>query len=419
VDVIRQESGHPIGQETWYDTERAQWILASSEDKQLSRAAVHFYQMPKRHTGSAPYLQTRRVWQQMVNGAWLDFYCMGPLSRLEDRAAVGPLRELYRFHNANEKWLLHTESAAEVGLLYDAGGDDMHGWVQILSEHHVPFELVSLGSSDFQHCKTIIVPNCQRINKSGVRALDEYVKKGGKLLLSGKMPEEMSCFGDVKLKKTWPMRNSMYLRIDADDKASLAEAPLMDFDLVHLRGEFYEYQPAAGTQTHLKLIHDVMYGPPEKCYYKGVSDIPGLLLNTHREGTAALLPFEIGQMYKEWGHQGHASVAIGTLDHLLKTDRRLKVDTSALVEISHRKDPAETFEWISFYNHSGHLENVYHPPIPVHDLRIQLRPLQPVTSIRSLKAGNEIPFIVKEDGTVEAVLPILDLYDVVLITYGE
>ena len=56
-----------------------------------------------RHSAAAPYLHSRRLWQQMVNGAWLDFYCIGPLQRLEDRAGIGPISDIYRFHAANEK----------------------------------------------------------------------------------------------------------------------------------------------------------------------------------------------------------------------------------------------------------------------------------------------------------------------------
>lgn len=69
--------------------------------------------------------------------------CIGPLQRLEDHAAILPTSDIFRFHTANEKWLLHTDSAAEVGLLR-RDGDDYWGWVQILTENHIPYDLVSL-----------------------------------------------------------------------------------------------------------------------------------------------------------------------------------------------------------------------------------------------------------------------------------
>jgi hypothetical protein len=69
-----------------------------------------------------------------------------------------------------------------------------------------------------------------------------------------------------------------------------------------------------------------------------------------------------------WGNQGHSLLAVGTLDNLLKTERRLHVNTSPLVEVTHRRDPDGDFEWVALLNHSGHLENVAHPPIPIHDV---------------------------------------------------
>jgi len=70
--------------------------------KQYNNTANHFFEMPYRHAGAAPSVQARRVWAQAVNGAWLGFYIMGPLHRLEDRAALNVLKNIYRFHQANE-----------------------------------------------------------------------------------------------------------------------------------------------------------------------------------------------------------------------------------------------------------------------------------------------------------------------------
>ena len=290
IDLIRAESGAPLGQETWDDVERAQWTLLTTENKQLANTTVHFYQMIFRHSAAAPYLHSRRLWQQMVNGAWLDFYCIGPLQRLEDRAGIGPISDIYRFHAANEKWMLHTESAADVGLVR-RDGDDYWGWVQILSENHIPFDLVSFRHSDLDRYRALIVPESGGVKAEDAHVLDAYVRSGGKLLLSGRIPDALACMGRPVLEKTWPLRHSMYMRIDPEDKTELDVDGLKDFDLVQLRGDFHEYKPASGTGRMLRLIHDVMYGPPEKCYYRSISDIPALLVRKHGDGMAASFPF--------------------------------------------------------------------------------------------------------------------------------
>ena len=418
IDVIRKESGAPLGQETWDDVERAQWTLLTTENKQLANASVHFYQMIFRHSAAAPYLHSRRLWQQMVNGAWLDFYCIGPLQRLEDRAGIGPISDIYRFHEANEKWMLHTESAAEVGLVR-RDGDDYWGWAQILSENHIPFDLVSFGHSDLKHYKTLIVPESGGVNANDARALDAFVKSGGKLLLSGRIPDALTCMGQPTLKKTWPLRHSMYVRIRPEDKTKLDVAGLKDFDLVQLRGDFHEYEPVSGTDQMLRLIHDVMYGPPEKCYYKSVSDIPALLVRRHGEGITACLPFRIGAMYREWGNLGHSMLAVGTLDNLLDTGRRLKIDSCPLVEATHRRDPKGRFEWISRYNHSGRLENSFHPPIPIDNVRLSLKARRPVEKVISLTNGSPLARTTKSSNEVQIVLPRLGVFEIVLVEYAR
>ena len=416
IDVIRKESGAPLGQETWDDVERAQWTLLTTENKQLANTTVHFYQMIFRHSAAAPYLHSRRLWQQMVNGAWLDFYCIGPLQRLEDRAGIGPISDIYRFHAANEKWLLNTESAAEVGIVR-RDGDDYWGWIQILSENHVPFDLVSFRHSDLKRYRTLIVPESGGVKAEDARLLDAYVKGGGKLLLSGRIPNALTCLGRPVLKKTWPLRHSMYVRIRPEDKVELRVDGLKDFDLVHLRGDFHEYEPASGTDQMLRLIHDVMYGPPEKCYYKSVSDIPALLVREYGNGMAASFPFQIGAMYREWGNLGHPMLAVGTLDNLLETGRRLKIASSPLVEATHRRDPKGRFEWIALYNHSGRLENSFHQPIPINDIEIILQPLRDVKTVRLLKDTQQLGFSVTKNGQVNVTIPELKHYEIVLFEY--
>jgi hypothetical protein len=352
----------------------------------------------------------------MVNGTWLDFYCIGPLQRLEDRAGIGPISSIYRFHAANEKWLLNTVSAADVGLVR-RDGDDYWGWIQILSENHIPFDLVSFRYSDLKRYRTLIVSESSHVKAEDARALDAYVKGGGKLLLSGRIPNALTCLGRPALKKTWPLRHSMYVRIRPEDKAELRVDSLKDFDLVHLRGDFHEYESASGTNQMLRLIHDVMYGPPEKCYYRSVSDIPALLVREYGNGIAASFPFQIGAMYREWGNLGHPMLAVGTLDNLLKTGRQLKIESSPLVEATHRRDTKGKYEWIALYNHSGRLENSFHPPVPINNIEIILQPLRDVKTVRLLKDKRRLGFSVTKNGQVNVNVAKLKHYEIVLFEY--
>lgn len=418
IDVIRKESGQPTGEGHWGNFERAQWTLLNNPTRQLSNASVHFHQMIFRHSGVAPHLHTRRLWQLMMGGAWLDFYCIGPLQRLEDRAGIGPAGDVYRFHAASERWLLDTESAADVGLFYHAG-DDYAGWVQMLSEHHVPFDLVSLTRSDLDRYQAIVVPQSGRLSQDDARKLDAYVAGGGRLLLSGKMPTALACLGSPELVKTWPERHSMYVKIRPEDKKLLAMDALEDFGLSHLRGEFHQYAPSRDSRSLLRLVHDVTYGPPEKCYIHSVSDIPGMWYRRHGKGTAAILPYQIGRMYGQWGNQTHTLLAIGTLDHLLGTPRRVRVETSPLVEVTHRRDPERRFEWIGLLNHTGQLAAAIHAPVPIHDVTLHLKTAGRVKQIRSLTNGSALDHHQGPPGQETIKLPRLGAFEIVLVEYAD
>ena len=63
IDVIRKESGQPTGEGHWGNFERAQSTLLNNPTRQLANASVHFHQMIFRHSGVAPHLHTRRLWQ--------------------------------------------------------------------------------------------------------------------------------------------------------------------------------------------------------------------------------------------------------------------------------------------------------------------------------------------------------------------
>ncbi len=189
--------------------------------------------------------------------------------------------------------------------------------------------------------------------------------------------------------------------------------------MVHLRGDFYEYEPASGTDQMLRLIHDVMYGPPEKCYYRSVSDIPALLVREYGNGIAASFPFQIGAMYREWGNLGHPMLAVGTLDNLLQAGRGLKIASSPLVEATHRRDPKGRFEWIALYNHSGRLENSFHPPIPIDNIRLSLKARRPIKKVISLTNGSPLARTTKSSSEVQIVLPRLGVFEIVLVEYAR
>jgi hypothetical protein len=352
----------------------------------------------------------------MINGAWLDFYCIGPLQRQQDRLCLDLLRQLYRFHAANEQLLTQTEPAGQVALVR-RGDSEYSGLFQILCENHVAFELTTPDYSLLKTYKMVIVPDAGQLNQEQCAALDKYVAGGGKLLLTGKLPKGLRCVQSIKYKRTRPTELGSYVNIRPEDRHQLGRAELEKLDLVFLRGPFHVYEAAGKAEGLLRLIPADMFGPPEKCYYRHISDHPALFQKKNGQGTVAFFPWDIGTHYEQQCHQGHASLVMGTIDHLLGLDRRLIVTASPLVEITHRVGQKGKYEWVGLFNHSGQRGKALHEPVPITGIRIQLKPRKPVKSVRLLKTRGKLRFSMDSSGRVSVIVPQLDNYEIVLFEY--
>jgi hypothetical protein len=144
-----------------------------------------------------------------------------------------------------------------------------------------------------------------------------------------------------------------------------------------------------------------------------------LLVREYGDGMAASFPFQIGAMYREWGNLGHPMLAVGTLDNLLEAGRRLKIESSPLIEATHRRDPKGQFEWIALYNHSGRLENSFHPPIPIDNIRISLKTFRSIRRVTSLTDYRELIRTNKSSEEMKIILPQLGTFEIVLVEYAR
>jgi hypothetical protein len=188
-------------------------------------------------------------------------------------------------------------------------------------------------------------------------------------------------------------------------------------ELLRLNGEVWTAQMDDDVEDLLRFIPPAMFGPPEKCYYTEVSDIPALYARTAGQGRVAWIPWRVGTHFEELGHAGHAALVTSALDQLLELPRRVRVEAPAVVELTHRADRGGRFEWLSLYNHSGQLDRVLGSPLPIHDVTVRIKPRLPVKSARLLKAGQPLPLTAPAEGVIEGVVSVLNAYEIVLLEY--
>jgi hypothetical protein len=420
VDIIRKESNTALDTWMYEESFRTRMTLLENPGKQQANAAVHFPHYPHRLASVSPDLTRKRLFLCMVSGGWLDFYCIGPFHSQEDRLGLDQVVDVFRFHAANESWLANTVPLPDVGLVVDQAekSAELRGLVRILSQAHVSYDLVSLARSDLAKLPALILPITEPMTPTALQKLDTYVNNGGRLLLTGgPVSPALKCLGLRAARATLPLEKGTYFRLRPEDKARLKAAVFEKLDLLPLNGEVWTAEIGNDVESLLRFIPPAMFGPPEKCYYTNVSDIPGLYLRSSDRGLVAWIPWRVGSHFEELGHAGHAALVTSALDQLLQSPRRVRVEAPALVELTHRVDSAGRFEWVSLYNHSGQMDKVIGAPVPIRDVTVQIIPASPVKRARLLKSGESLPVKTGADGAVTCTVPVLNTYEVVLFEY--
>ena len=409
--------------------------LGSWKDKQVSNAIVHFYGYPARHSADARWLSQQRLFQNVMYGAGPDFYCIGRLDNLEDRTVLENMKVVFQFHKIYEKYLHHTTSGNKVLVLHDYNADkEYKGIFEILTENHILFDVMEhwcINTDDvprkIESYEVVVLPDISRLSEAQCIQLDDYVKNGGKILVTGftsTRDEIGNPMNKVRLESLGVMPEydlfekvqGTYFRIFDKDKEILGSDQFKGFDLVYAWEEGLLCELRESAEGYLGFIPPAMIGPPEKCYYKEVTEIPGLIHNLYGNGQTAFFTFRIGSLYHHKRHYGHAALLISALKTLLGYAPELRVDASPLIEISRQRSRYDDFEWYGLLNHTGQLGNAFFKPTPVRNITMDFNPNKPVRSVRSLKTDKTLDVIQKQDG-LEVILPELWEYDILLVEY--
>lgn len=407
----------------------------SWKDKQVSNATVHFYGYPARHSADARWLSQQRLFQNIMYGAGPDFYCIGRLDNLEDRTVLENVRDVFQFHKKNEKFLHHTLSGNKILVLHDYQSDrEYKGIFEALTENHVLFDVMEHWCIDTDEAprnldsyEVIILPEIARLSDAQCSKLDNYVRNGGKLLATGftSIADEignpmdrvrMMSLGVLPEYEPFEKVQGTYFRIFDKDKEALGREVFVGLDLVYAWEKGMLCTLKEGAEGYLGFIPPAMIGPPEKCYYTDVTNIPGMIYYEFGKGKTTFLPFRIGSMYHHTRHYGHAALLQSALMDLLEYSRDLQFQATPMVEISRQKDAGQRFEWYGLLNHSGQLGNAFYAPLPVKDLILKISPDHPVSSVKSLRADKMLNY--SENGQLLTItIPVLESFDVILVEY--
>jgi hypothetical protein len=436
VDIVRRESGSGMWRRQEWDyhgSDNVKLDLNSWTNRTVSNATVHFVDFPARHAGVWPYLAGRRLAQNMIHGAPLDYYMIGRIENQEDRALMPVLRDIFHFHAENEAYFTDVHSDARVVILRN-GGDEYRGLVRILSENHIPYDVMHpacLGPVEtpkkLEDYDIIILPDYRDLSDDETARIDDYVQAGGKVLATGfpSVNDQLgNPLGRIRLKSAgvepgyteYPRLQGRYLKILERDKQALKTTGFEEVDLAYLYVDFMACSLKETATGYLGLIEEAMYGPPEKCYYTEVTDIPGIIENDYGEGRFVLFPWLVGTHYEYKSNHTHSLLVQSALNDLLGLEYDLEIEATPLVEISHLQSDAGDYTLIGMLNLSGQIGTAYHPPVPIFNIPVHVQTEKPVSRIRLLRSGKSAS-IKRIQGKTSFVVPVLNEYEVVILEY--
>jgi hypothetical protein len=306
---IRQEANtaldRPLPLWQYSAADNTKWAVGSHPLMVSSNTTVDFIDFPYRHTAVSPHEQALRLAQSLAEGGALDYYLIGRLDNHADRSGFAPVREMFHYHAAHQAEYTGLRSLAQVALLKPPGEqDEYRGWFRALTEAHIPFDVLTVEAAlqrSWEPYRGLVLPGVEALGDPLAQALDAYVQAGGTLVATGRAgwrdetgtlrpTPALQCLGIDGVLAEQPDLRSPYFLVE--DKTLFPR--LAQTDLVYLDGLYITAQYASAAQLLLRFIPPHPFGPPERCYYEQVTDLPGLVRHPYGLGTAVYLPWQPG-----------------------------------------------------------------------------------------------------------------------------
>ena len=316
---IASESGasmSPAVDNIYHATDNVKRTLGSYKDRTPLNLIMGFQAIGYRNIGSSANLL--RTWwlENMLHGAPVSLVVVGTLVHYEDRSFIPVANELFAFHKKNEKLFTNVQAVNNVALISGSGGE-YQGMMKLLSEEHIMYDVIlasEIGSNraprKIQEYDVLILDDIANMSDSLVILLDNYVKNGGKLLVTGGTSTNDNNgkpMNAIRLKslgvqpdyEVFPQSQSTFLKVSEKDKLAFGQKEFKDFTLMMMYSKFLKLKIKENAIGYMRLLPNTRFGPAEKTYYseKDITDFPGAVAYTYGKGETVYIPWMIGSEY--------------------------------------------------------------------------------------------------------------------------
>lgn len=412
VDFARIESN------TEYKRVGPQWQYNSSSTVRgiqslnpgfiCSNAAVDFIGYIYRHVSVSPAMQSLRMWQNVANFSVLDYYIMGRLDNHKDRSNFDKVKKAFAYMTAHEEDYRGVALKADV-LLIRYGGyfvtGESCGWVRALTESHIMLEETEpefvQAETDLSHYKAVIVADVHTISEEMAGKLDDYVRKGGCLVVTGESGKYTETgiertnvpFESIGSNRILYHRNDMVpamFELQKSDKQLLSS--FTDTDVIYFGDDYLFADYKEHVEKYLHLIPPHPFGPPERCYYTQVTDLPGFTVHHYGEGKAVHIPWRPGLVYSRDSYQNTFLFMKDILIHVSELESAEEEPFSPMVEVTLGWKKDKEYAMVHLVNGTGHFGRSFFEPVTVRDIKLKLPINKCPSKVRQLVDEREVPF---------------------------
>jgi hypothetical protein len=371
-------------------------------------------------------MQELRLWQDLANLGGLDYYLIGRLDNHEDRSGYEGIRKVFHFHKEHEEIFRGLKSKAEALLLRAELFVDVNeerGWIRALTENHILFDEIRFSEAakySFDKYRAIILPNTLNLSPELAGKLDDFARNGGTVVCTGEaalrddqfemlQKPMLECLGVEKVNYIRDDMVSAMLRLSGEDKKVFREFTCSELVAFGAKFVFADLNPAA--ERWMAMIPPHNFGPPERCYYTQITDIPGVSRNSFGKGYGVFIPWLPGDFFCEGGYENTLLFMRGVLFGLCGL-KNAAPELSPQVEVTAAEKSGLSV--VQLVNTSGHFGTSFYKPLPIRDLRVSVPLPGEPASVKSLYKPENVSYSY-QDGMLNLTVGTLEEYEALVI----
>ncbi len=392
----------------------------------------------------------------------------------EDRRMYHTAEPIYRWHKANEEFLINRTPIGTIGVVWSQENTDFYGrdeasllvdlpWrgiTQALIRARIPYQPVHADHIDRDGSKfsLLVLPNFGSMTVNQVSSVKRFVERGGNLFAT----DESSLFNEsgdslkdyalcdlygahvaanykggsslrnlgrrttshTYLRLSPEMRSQVYGPQTGTEPAVVGERHVVlngfeQTDILPFGGLLTSVRTDASAKVIMTFIPEFPIYPPETAWMREPkTDIPGLILNTMPNGSrVAFMPADLDRQFASYNLPDHGNLLANIIRWTSKDDIPLTVEGAGLVDCNIYQQPGRLIFHIANLTSAGTWRQPINEYISIGPISVRIKLTKDVKGeyLNLLVAGQKIPAVVKDGWSHFKINSILD-HEVIVMT---